>query len=146
MKPTRGAAQCIQDLRDDYEPVCDELGRMLGTTFELSHQGGGCFALVGTVGGVRLHVNDHGDGDLSPAADERGYWVGFYYPDSAWTGHVESIVGDKDCRIDDLAKFVCFAYSAFLRGERHQSTVVPVTRNELRVEQVSYTFAGFDFS
>lgn len=138
MKPTPGAGELLTALHADYDETCRELGRMLGTEFTLSHQGGGCMAVVGIVGGVRIHISDYAEGDLSPACDRRGYWVGFYYPDSPWTGQPESIVGDRDCRIDDLDKLVCFALSAFLRGERHQSEVVEVVSHEVVVHTPDY--------
>ena len=107
------------DLADAYAEICAQMARELHIDFSVLRQGGNTFGLVGYLGPLRVHVSDWADGDLSLPDAERGYWVGFYLPDSAWSGDAESLIGDPGCRAEDLPKLVAFALSGYLRGDRH---------------------------
>lgn len=110
-----------EQMQAAWEPILARMSGELGVDFALQHTGGGCMAIGGTVGVVRMLITDYGDGDTSHPQAGKGWWIGFSLPDAPWTGDTESIVGDPDARdADDLIRFVAYALSGFMRGERHQ--------------------------
>jgi hypothetical protein len=106
-------------VREAWAPWLARLSGEIGADFTIEHTGGGCMAVVAQLGAVRVMLTDYDDGDLSHPEAGTGWWIGFYLPDSPWTGHVDLMIGDPDARgAEGLSKLVAFAISAWLRGER----------------------------
>jgi hypothetical protein len=106
-------------LLEEWKPALARLSDELGTAFEVVSVGGGCRAVSAKFGPVRMLITDYGDGDLSYPYAGTGWMIGFYLPDSPWTGATEWLAGDRDARgVQGLVKLVAHAVAAYVRGAR----------------------------
>lgn len=118
-----------------WRPIVARLSAEVGGDFAVIDTGGGCLALVGNYGPVRVTVTDWLDGDLSHPEAGTGWWVGFTLPDTPWTGRTESLIGDPDARGEaGLIKLLAHAIAGYWRGDR----VPPVAPSQEHLAVINY--------